>query len=182
MAGFKGNFEAMGDILDILAYSAGRSGPDPKEAGKWHSVNHKIWNYANPQGGPENPDLYRRNYGLQLWRINYDGGGPFAWQVSYGDDDGMWNDFSSDRRANAMTYPAADRPIDTIAWEGFREAVDDVRYATTLKLEIDKAKKSKNSNKKKLALQAEKYLEELDVTGDLDVIRRKIISYILKLK
>ena len=28
----------------------------------------------------------------------------------------------------AMAYPTVDGMIDTIAWEGFREGVDDVRY------------------------------------------------------
>lgn len=35
-------------------------------------------------------------------------------------------------RDHNLTYPTADGVIDTLAWEGFREAVDDVRYLTTL--------------------------------------------------
>ncbi|HCN06846.1 MAG TPA: hypothetical protein DIT01_02860, partial [Lentisphaeria bacterium] len=150
------------------------------EPAKWHAVGHKIWNYGNPQGGVEDPELYRRNYGLLLWRVNYDGGGPWAWQSSAAG--GMWNDFNDERRAVAVTYPAAERPIDTIAWEGLREAVDDVRYGTTLKLAIAAAKEADDEGRRKLAVAADRFLAEFDVTGDLDAIRRRIIEYILQLR
>jgi len=94
----------------------------------------------------------------------------------------MWNDFNDERRAVAVTYPAAERPIDTIAWEGFREAVDDVRYGTTLKLAIAAAKEADDEGRRKLAVAAERFLAEFDVTSDLDAIRRRIIEYILQLR
>lgn len=175
-----GTFEVMGDLLDIANYAGSTTRPDPKEASKWHSVGHKIWTYAYPQVGPENPELLRRNYGLFLWKANYDGGGPWVWQCSY--FGGMWNDFNHPRRSCVMAYPTADGVIDTIAWEGFREGVDDVRYATTLRLEIEKAKKGQDKRKRELALEAERYLDEFDVTGDLDKIRQEIIAGILKLR
>ncbi len=180
VAASAGTFEAMGDLLDVCNLGGGRSGPDPAEPAKWHAVGHKIWNYGNPQGGVEDPELYRRNYGLLLWRVNYDGGGPWAWQSSAAG--GMWNDFNDERRAVAVTYPAAERPIDTIAWEGFREAVDDVRYGTTLKLAIAAAKEADDEGRRKLAADADRFLAEFDVTGDLDAIRRRIIEYILQLR
>ncbi|HCN10390.1 MAG TPA: hypothetical protein DIT01_20875 [Lentisphaeria bacterium] len=178
VAGSAGTFEAMGDLLDILNFGASRTGPDPDEPAKWHGAGHKIWNYGNPQGGVENPELYRRNYGVLLWKMNYDGGGPWAWQSeAFG---GVWNDFNCNRRAVGMTYPTTDGCIDTIAWEGFREAVDDVRYATTLRLAIEKA--GANANHKVVATEAAAYLDKFDVTGDLDEIRKTIVNYILKLQ
>jgi hypothetical protein len=115
---------------------------------------------------------------MLLWKMNYDDGGPWAWQSeAFG---GVWNDFNCDRRAVGMTYPTTDGCIDTIAWEGFREAIDDVRYATTLRLAIEEARTS--ANHKVVAVNAEAYLDKLDVTGDLDEIGKTIVDYILKLQ
>jgi len=177
VAGFGGTYEAMGDLLDIFV-SSGR--PHLPEAEKWHSIGHRIWNYGNPQGGLENPEPYRRNFGLLLWKANYDGACTFAYHYAMGN---LWNDFDiPDWSGLNFTYPTVDGVIDTIAWEGYREAFDDIKYATTLMFEIEKAKKEGDAEKKKIAMEAEKYLEELDVGGgDLDRNRSEMIRYILKL-
>ncbi|MFA6716854.1 MAG: glycoside hydrolase domain-containing protein, partial [Victivallaceae bacterium] len=146
------NFEKMGDIQD-LSICAGK--PSKEEAAKWHSKNHKIWCYFNPQGGVENPAVYRRNYGILLWQNDYDGACTFAYQASYGN---IWNDFDSFMRDETFVYPTVDGVIDTIAWEGYREGVDDVRYLTTLLHELDKAKKENKAEKRNIILNAEKYL------------------------
>jgi len=174
VAGFQGTFEAMGDLLDILVWSGW---PDAAEARKWHGIGHKIFNYGNPQGGVENPEVYRRNFGLLLWKVGYDGAMTYAYQHSFGN---IWNDFDhSTYRDHNFTYPTVDGVIDTIAWEGFREAVDDLRYVAALQKEIERAKLI--DGKRELALEAENFLKDLDVNEDLDKIREEIISYILKL-
>jgi beta-glucanase (GH16 family) len=170
------NFEAMGDIQD-LHICAGS--PTKEEAAKWHSVGHKVFCYANPQGGPENPELWRSNFGLLLWKADYDGACTYCYQHSFGN---VWNDFDHYHyRDHNVAYPTLNGVIDTIALEGYREAIDDVRYATTLKLQIERAKRSGIEWMKTEALSAEKWLSELDVNKDLDDIRSKMISYILKL-
>ncbi|MDD5484131.1 MAG: hypothetical protein PHP98_10880, partial [Kiritimatiellae bacterium] len=128
------NFEKMGDIQDLLI-CAGQ--PSADEAAKWRSAGHKIWCYANPQAGVENPAVYRRNYGILLWQNDYDGAATFAYHTSYGN---IWNDFDGHYRNENFTYPTVDGVIDTLAWEGYREGVDDVRYLTTLLNEIKIAK------------------------------------------
>jgi len=65
-----------------------------------HSIGHKIFSYANPQVGAENPELYRRNYGLRLWQNNYDGAMDFAYYTSSGN---TWNDFD-DSFARDMNF------------------------------------------------------------------------------
>ncbi|HOV22248.1 MAG TPA: hypothetical protein PLW95_06165 [bacterium] len=178
VAGYKGdNFALMGDIQDLFV----RAGyPSREEAEKWHAVGHKIWCYAHPQAGPENPEVWRRNFGLVLWKSNYDGAATYAYQHSFGN---IWNDFDHPTyRDHNFTYPTVNGVIDTIALEGYREGQDDIRYGTTLKIEIEKGKKSKNQKIKSIALEAEKYLEEIDVErGDLETIRLEMINYILKL-
>lgn len=171
----KGNFELAGDILDLFV-SAGE--PVKEEADKWHSVNHLIWCYANPQAGSENPVLFRKGFGFPLWKANYDGACTWVY------NSGSWNDFLPnlpDGKIYSFTYPTVNGTIDTIAWEGYREAIDDIRYGSTLKLLIEKAKKGESNTE--IAKKAEEYLENLDVKDKKpDLIRSEIIDYILKLR
>ena len=177
VAGYVGHFETVGDLLDVLV-CAGH--PNEEEAALFHSIGHRIWCYANPQGGWEDPAIYRRNFGLLLWRKGYDGACTFAYQAGFGN---IWDDFDSPKyRDHNFTYPTVDGVVDTIAWEGFREGVDDIRYVTTLLREIEKAKLSDDRLMKKAAIAAEWYLEEIDIDkGDLDTIRLEMIRHILEL-
>ena len=172
----KGSFELAGDIQDLFI-SAGKFYRE--ESAKWHSKGHKIWAYANPQGGPENPLLYRKGFGFGLWRANYDGAATWAYTHYFP----PWNDFTTNSewtKKYTLAYPTADGIVDTIAWEGYREAIDDIRYGTTLKEMIAKAKKEKR--KMGIAQKAEKFLETFDVNDNPELIRLKIINYILKLR
>ena len=178
VAGYKGsNFPLMGDIQDLLICAGP---PSKEEADKWHSLGHKIWNYANPQPGIENPEIYRRNFGLLLWQKDYDGATGWIYHSSIGNP---WNDFDSDDyRDFNFTYPTVDGVIDTIQWEGYREGADDVRYLTTLEEAIKQAKQSGDESKITIATEAEQYLANLDIDRDLDTIRSEMIDYILELQ
>ncbi|MDP7396455.1 MAG: hypothetical protein QGF67_11610 [Lentisphaeria bacterium] len=161
-------FAVIGDLLD-LAVSSG--GEDPE---KWHGVGHLIFSYANPQVGIEQPETYRRNYGLGLWKGGYDGAMDYAYQHAFGpsfyaDDDANWRDY-------VFAYPTVDGVIDTIQWEGFREGVDDVRYLTTLLKEIERAKAA--DDKDALAKEAEEWVATMDPGGDLQALRAKMVEYI----
>lgn len=171
----KENATNVADVLDLAVVS---SSPDIQLAKKYHKYGHKIFSYANPQAGVEQPETYRRNYGLLLWQKEYDGAMDFAYQCGYNN---IWNDFdSTDYRDHVFAYPTVDGVIDTIQWEGWREGVDDVRYLTTL-LETIKKAKSKGKN----TIDAETWLAQLknsDLTKqNLDDIRAKMIDYILSL-
>ena len=181
VAGGADNVTMMGDIQDLHV----RAGwPSKEEVAKWHAYGHKIFSYANPQTGVENPVVYRRNFGLLLWKYDYDGASTNAYQHTFG---ATWNDFDHPRyRAHTIAYPTVDGVIDTIAWEGYREGVDDVRYVTTLQTAIAAATKSKDRALIRSAAAAESFLRRLKTedsieTGDLSSIRRKIIVHILEL-
>ncbi|GAI79943.1 unnamed protein product, partial [marine sediment metagenome] len=169
----KGNFGFMGDIQNLLvAYGY----PVREEAARWHSVGGKVTCYANPQGGMEQPDTYRRNYGLLLWQNDYDGPMTYAYRE-------RWGDFYAKKyKRHNMVYPTVSGIIDTMQWEGYREGIDDVRYLTTLVNLIEKADKSKANVR-----EAESYLSKLKdndinaVQTDLYKTRSEIINYILKL-
>lgn len=126
-AGHAGHFAAVGSGTNALAYHGALNVNESSEA---HAVGSKIFSYHNPQSGVEDPSVYRRNYGIELWRAGYDGAMDYAYQHSFGN---IWNDFDhATYRDHVFAYPTANGVIDTIAWEGFREAVDDVRYISTL--------------------------------------------------
>lgn len=88
----------------------------------------KVWVYNNPQAGIEEPMTYRRNFGLQLVKMGLDGTLNYAYQTGT-----CWNDFDNPKyRYHVMAYPTLEKPIPTIQWEGWRTAINDVRYYTFL--------------------------------------------------
>ena len=167
-----GAFELVGDLLDLAVHN----GPfNPSEAKKWHSLEHSIFSYANPQVGVEEPETYRRNYGLALWKAGYDGAMNYAYQHNFGDI--YVDDDHETFRDHVFAYPTVDGVIDTIQWEGFREGVDDVRYLTTLLKVIENA----TGDKEELASEAMEWVEAIDTDGDLQTIRAKMVRWILQL-
>ncbi len=170
---WKGAFELAGDMIDTFIAS---KEPIKEEAAKFHSVGHRLFSYANPQVGLEDPLLYRKNYGIVLWQNDYDGVMDYAYQDAmnhpYNDSD------HKQYRDHMFTYPTLDTPIDTIAWEGFREAYDDMRYIATLSADI---KRSSGS----AAQKAKEYLNTLKngpVPSDMDAMRETIIQHILAIR
>jgi hypothetical protein len=173
VACYKKAFEAMGGLLSC-AVLAGP--PDPEEARKWHSVGSLAFCYANPQVGCEEPETYRRNFGLVLWKAGFDGAMDYAYQHGFNH---VWNDFDSPQyRDHNFTYPTVNGVVDTVQWEGFREAVDDFRYVTTLEAAIAKAPAAKAD----VAKQAQAWLDNLDPMGDLYATRAQMVGWIAKLK
>jgi hypothetical protein len=102
---------------------------------KWHAAGKLAFSYGFPEGANETPATYRRNFGFDLWNHGYDGAAPYAYQgTGYGAF--IWNDYDyvNGMRPNTFTYPVTDGVLDTIQWEGAREAINDVRYAATLSI------------------------------------------------
>ncbi len=185
VAGYTGAHALVGNELDVLVHYGQ---PDIREAERWHAGGKAILSYANPQAGPENPLLFRLNYGLVLWANNYDGAMLYAYQHCFGS---CWNDVDHPvYRDHNLTYPTVDGVIPTIAWEGLREAVDDVRYVTTLEALISggASHKSVQTEMARAYLQALK--EDLrnkqrssgkynqNMVIDLDDIRRQVIRHL----
>jgi hypothetical protein len=124
---YEGTVKIVGDLMD-LAILWGKY--NPQEAAAWHANGKKLFVYGYPQVGMEDPDIYRRHYGYSLVLSGYDGVMDYAYQHGFDD---IWNDFdNASFRDHVFAYPTSDGVIDTIAWEGFREGVDDTRYLATL--------------------------------------------------
>ena len=150
-----------------------------EESAKWHAMGGRITSYANPHTGPENPDMVRRYHGMDLYLCDNDGTNNY-------EIDGGWNDFLGadyNFRGFNWIYPGTVEPINTIQFEAFREAIDDVKYATLLRQLANKAIASKNMDEVyagKLALQ---YLALLDgKKADLNTVRLEMINHIMRLR
>lgn len=95
----------------------------------------KVYRYGGPFSDMENPEYVRKHFGLGLLYQGYDGAMNYAYQHVGQHRGDIWNDFKANaagERNHAWTYPTSDGVLDTLQWEGYREAVDDIRYASTL--------------------------------------------------
>jgi hypothetical protein len=174
VACYKATFEAMGALLNTAVLAGA---PDPEEAKKYHAVGSQAFCYANPQVGVEDPAVYRRNFGLVLWKAGFDGAMDYAYQHGFNH---VWNDFDDKTyRDHNFTYPTLTGVVPTLAWEGFREGVDDVRYVTTL----EKAIRGAPAARRQEADAAKAWLAALDPsTADLDAARAQAAEWIGRLK
>ncbi len=165
-----GDSDIARNLLDIAVLPFALS---PTEAQKYHDVGHKVFSYANPDPGySKDPVIFRRNYGLALWQVNYDGAMVWPYQAGFGS---IWDDFDDVDYDYVFAYPTMNGVVDTIKWEGFREGVDDTRYLATLQKAIT------NSTNTFLKNEAQNWLNSVNTSGDLDAIRATIIDYTTRL-
>ena len=181
VAGYKYTYEYLGNAVDIFNYANAIFKKDVDiEVGKWHGINREIFAYASPQAGVENPEIYRRNFGCKLWKHRFDGEMDWAYQAHRG---AFWNDFDTGNsrltkyREEAFTYPTTNGIVGTIEWEGFREAITDVRYISTIENIIDKLKEEGKDS-----YNLEIFLQNIDCNSNLDKLREEMINLILKYK
>lgn len=177
VSGYAEHLATVGDLLDQL----NRAGnPEGERADEWHRRGHTVWNYGNPQTPVENPEVYRRNYGLFLWRLDFDGSCTYCFIDSSGIS---WNDLDCETyRDHCLAYPTMNGVVGTLAIEGFREGQDDVRYATTLRLAAEKAAAGGSAEAKATVTRAIEWLEGLNTkTADLDEVRATMIRYLEEL-
>ncbi len=189
VAGYTGTYGLVGDVLNLLIHARK---PDIKLAKRWHRAGNRIFSYANPQTGPENPYIFRLNYGVVLWANEYDGAMPYAYQHCFGS---CWNDIDHRQyRDHVFAYPTIEGVIPTLAWEGFREGVDDVRYIEALERAIADSRAAGRADWQQAqffldSLRTEvlqsagkwgKYNLQADI--DLDLLRQSLLAQIGRLE
>ncbi len=136
---------------------------------------HELWLYGRPQSGSARgrPNFWRYNYGWWAYANGYNGCFPYTYQETRGT--GFWNDFDDPILDECLTYPTNNGVVDTLQWEGFREAVDDMRYLATLKYAIANPPGGKEAT----AAAAQAWLNAQSPTGDdLDNVRAEMIGWI----
>lgn len=175
---------AGGDLVFFKAgylydfFNIAKNPEDPTATRKWNELGkaHVAW-YATHHVGPENPAFNRRQYGMAPYLANYSA------LCNYAHHFGPYNDRSIVYKPMVFAYGSYDGVIDTIQWEGFREGVDDIRYATLLKTLAREATDSSDLNVQYAGRQALQYLAEMDsTTVNLNTARLEMIQFILKLR
>ncbi len=141
----------------------------------WHSVGGRAITYAFPFPGPESPGLMRRTLGLELYKHDrYDGhmlhgfiGTQLNEFTKYPGGDGDYRNFDIALRA------ADGKVIECLPSVGYREAYDDVRYATALKVQAEEVLKASNDELvRKEAKRQLAWLERVDgVMTDMDAFK-----------
>ena len=125
--------------------------------------------YASQHVGVENPAFIRRQYGLGAYR------GGFSCHLNgYNDVRG------STYKSMNFVYGHGDGVLDTLAWEAFREGMDDIRYATKLQQLARSLIGNKSYPAHAAAKKALKLLAEMDSDSfDLATARLEMINHIM---
>jgi hypothetical protein len=173
LAGHDHNFDKAGYILD---FHPAAGSPDQKEkAEPWNAVGHaRVGFYAGQHNGSENPAFVRRQHGLLGYLANFDMVDNY--EFAYG----PWNDFGKNLyKPMVLAYPTSEGLVDTLEWEGFREGIDDIRYATKLRQLADEAIASGNLDRIYEGRKVRQWFELLDgKTMDLNSVRLEMIEKI----
>ena len=151
---------------------------DPSSTRLWNAEqnrNRVCW-YAVQHTGSENPAFNRRQNGLTAWLSGYTVFCNYIFAID------SYNDNSVQFRPMVQAYGCASGVIDTLQWEGFREGVDDIRYATLMADLARKAQKFQDTKVRYLGGQAMMFLTTLDVRSfDMNWARSEMIRYIEEL-
>jgi len=154
--------ELVGDLLDM-----GIEGTVPiaKNMDQIHGLGHTLVCMRNsPVQKPIAGLTTRCNYGLGMWLAGFDGGMDFSYQFAHGN---IYDDTDNTNWDYVYAYPTVNGVVDTVQWEAWREAVDDVRYLSTLLNAIEKAK-AKGGTSKDTAVKAQRWVNDLRST-DIDL-------------
>ena len=150
-------------------------------AWKWHSGGAKCVTYAGPFTGPADPDIWRRTKGLRYYYADFDGLHEYCFHTA----ENAWNDFSY-RGAYSQfqfVYLTYDGLISTLAWEGVREALDDVRYLSLLRMRCEAALKSADPKVQALGRRHLVWMDSQDPEAiiDLFAFRREVARRAMEL-
>ena len=160
-------------------HNSARDAVDPTLPNLWgrmQGASHVAW-YANQHVGSENPAFNRRQNGLGAYLSGYTALCNYAHHL------GPYNDDSTTYKPMVLAYGIYDGVLDTLAWEGFREGIDDIRYATLMTDLARKAAKSKDVKTRYLGSKAMHYLALTDAKScDQDSVRGEMIRFIRELK
>lgn len=176
LAGHEHVFTKAGYAMDSHP-TAGSPGEVHKARG-WNQVGHAYVSfYANQHNGSENPAFVRRQHGLLGYLSGFDMVNNY--EFAYG----PWNDRANELyKPMVLAYPTSTGLVDTLAWEGFREGIDDIRYATKLRQLAAEAIASGDLDRIYAGRQARHWLAMIDgTTIDLNTARLEMIDKIQRL-
>ena len=160
-----GEMYIMGDIQDMVSDVR----VSREQARVWHEAGGEIISYANPFPSGENPEYFRRKIGLGMYKNDYDGDMMHEC-IHY---ENPYNEFMGGGYRNFnMGFPYRGGVIWKIAFDGLREAHNDVRYLTALKTRAERLLSDPRDAAKREAKRQLIWLASVDpVTADLDMVR-----------
>ena len=177
LAGFDSVFRQAGYLYDW--HNVNREPQDDFTPKHWNQIGsqpHVAW-YSRQHVGAENPEFNRRQNGMAAYLTGYSALCNFEHGFS------GYNDGTPGYRPMVYAYGQAKGVLDTIQWEGFREGVDDIRYATMLVKLARAAAKSGDVDRRHAGNIALQYLASFRTDADdLDDCRFEMIRHILKLR
>ena len=152
----------------------------------WHAVGGMVANYARPFDAPENPAVHRRMRGLNRWKeLRQDG------DMMHGliDHQTGINPFAPDAggdghyRCQMFLYRQRAGIIETICWEGVREAYDDIKYLTLLRGMALERRDDADEPLRREARRALGWIERIDgAAADMNAVRAGCIERIMTLR
>ena len=171
------SFRKNGHLLDW------HNASEPPEDSTMPSLWNKIGNgkrcawYAAQHVGAEDPAFNRRQNGLLCWLSGYSA------LCNYAHHFGPYNDDTTTYKPMVYAYGISSGVLDTLQWKGFREGIDDIRYATLMVSLAREAERSGALATRRLGMKALQYLALVNgQADDLNAVRMEMINYIKQLK
>lgn len=160
-------------------YPMGGKPNDVERIRPWAEIGGKYLGfYASQHNASENPQFVRMQHGL----LGYLSGLNMVFNYEFAL--GPWNDLDCILyRPMVVSYMNKGGLVETLAFSGFREGIDDIRYATYLKQLVREAEEKGNID---AYLQGKKALQFLALLPrdkmDLNMVRSELVEHILKLR
>ena len=151
---------------------------DPNPTVRWNAITDGLvgW-YSKMHVGPENPAFNRRQYGMASYLSGYSAICNYAHHL------GPYNDAQVTYRPMTFFYGVHGGVIDTIQWEGFREGIDDMRYATLMMRLARCAEKSGVPSVERMGRSAIRLLQSFKSdSGDMAALRLEMVERIMALR
>lgn len=175
IAGGNAVFAKAGYIYDW--HNVAKWPEDDSSTQLWNAIGkaHVAW-YAAMHVGSENPAFNRRQYGLAPYLANYSA------TCNYAHHFGSYNDNRLTYRPMVFAYGIHGGVLDTLQWEGYREGIDDIRYATLLMRLAHQAAKSDEISERYAGNRALQFMAKLSrADADLNAARMEMIRHIMAL-
>ena len=178
-------FDEIGDALSLpIIYGGGQTMKGREAMRKSQALGYECWIYNCPATSlPASPSVYRRRYGLAMWRNGERGAAPWEYagvpRQREGEPPFGFNNVFTDP-LYAVAYPTwSGKPIDTIIYEAWREGITDTRYMATLEKALAQAKEAGGAPE--LVAKVEKWLETFSINDDLQKVRWQMADFIVAL-
>ena len=178
VACYAGYFQNIGMALSLpIVCGGGQTAVGRANMRASREAGYECWIYnCPPTSMHAAPSVFRRRYGLMMWKDDEQGAAPWA----YGDM-GTYNfDERKGRTVFVFAFPTwSGKPIDTIIHGAYREGIYDTRYMATLEKHLKEAR-AKRTNLE-LVAKIDNWLASFSVNDGLQQARRQMTDFILAL-